>query len=120
MERSIRYKPAVGSPTSVLLYSIFCILHSDLKADFRGFAFSGVFDLEEVAFGEVEHAGHDIGGEHLGLVVVTQDLVIVVLATEGDLVFRAGKFLLQGQEVLVGLEVGIVLHGQEELAQGLP
>ena len=60
------------------------------KLYLRHFPFGFVFDFEEVAFGKAEHPGDDVRREHLDLVVVEQHLVIVALAGEGNLVFRAG------------------------------
>ncbi len=45
------------------------------------------------------------------------DLVVVELAGVGDLRLGAGELFLQREEVLVGLEVGIVLDDRHQLAE---
>ena len=46
------------------------------------------------------------------------DRAVVVLAAEADLVLGGGQLLLQLQDVLVRLQVGVVLDQGEQLAQG--
>src|SRR3972149_4154795 len=93
--------------------------HISIEADLGDCSLCGVFNLEEIPLGEAEHAGDDVRGEHLNLVVEAEDLVVVALPCEGDLVLGAAKLFLEGEEVLVGLEVGIVLHDEHELAESL-
>ena len=56
-------------------------------------------------------------GHLLDLVVVVEHAVVVELAGVGDATFGGGQFLLQRQEVLVGLEVGVRLAEREHLAE---
>ena len=65
----------------------------------------------------MEHAGDDVGRNALDPDVVLHDLVVVELAREADLVLGRGEFLLERQEVLVRLEVGILLDDNEETAR---
>ncbi|MPL95125.1 hypothetical protein SDC9_41291 [bioreactor metagenome] len=48
--------------------------------------------------------------------VVLLHRIVIVLAGEGDLVLRGGELFLEGEEILVGLQVGVVFrHGQKGL-----
>ena len=82
-----------------------------------GLALLGLFDLEQAGRLEVEHAGDDHRGEGLAPGVVEHHRVVIGLPGEGDLVLGGGQFLLQGQHVLVGLQVGIGLGHGEKPAQ---
>jgi hypothetical protein len=59
---------------------------------------------------------HEVGREGADGVVVGQHRVVVVLARVADAGLGVGQLLLQRQEILVGLQVGIVLrHGEQAL-----
>ena len=69
--------------------------------DFGGFRLRG----EELALGEAKRSGDQHVGEDLQRVVELQHRGVVMLAGERDLVLGRSQLLLQGQDVLVGLEV---------------
>src|SRR5881396_1285840 len=73
--------------------------------------------LEELALQEAEHAGEEVVREDLDRVVVVQDACVVVLPAERDLVLGRRDLFLQGQDVLVGLELRVVLDDGEQGAQ---
>jgi hypothetical protein len=57
-----------------------------------------------------------VGGENGNGDVVLLHRIVIVLAGEGDLVLRGGELFLEGEEILVGLQVGVVFrHGQKGL-----
>ena len=56
---------------------------------------------------ETEHAGHDVAGEHFASVVQFAGSGIEEPAGGRKLVLDVGKFCLQLQEVLVGLQLGV-------------
>src|SRR5882672_773415 len=72
---------------------------------------------EQLGRPEVEHAGEDAVGEGLALGVVVHHRVVERLAREGDLVLRAGEFLLQREHILVGLQVRVGLGEGEHLTE---
>ena len=73
--------------------------------------------LEVLAPLEVEHPGVEHRGELLELVVVLQHGVVVELPGVGDPALGGRQLLLQCQEVLVGLQVGVRLAECEQLPQ---
>ena len=75
-------------------------IHNCSKLNFRDFAFGGVFDFEELAFGEVEHSRDDIRREHLDLVVVEQYLVVIPLPGERDMNFEGRNVIFSGMEFM--------------------
>src|ERR1700721_1199883 len=70
-------------------------------------------DTEKIAFGfEAEHVGDQIAREGLAFVAIVANVAIVKTAGGLDAVFRVDEFLLQLEEIPVGLELGIILdHG---------
>jgi hypothetical protein len=68
---------------------------------------------------EVEHSGDDIARKDFDPVLVTHRRVIVILPRKADLVFRVRQLLLESDEVLIGLEIGICLGEGEKGTQGL-
>ena len=74
--------------------------------------------LEELALGEAERAREEDVREHLDRVVVVEDGRVVVLAGERDLVLGGRQLLLEFEDVLVRLELGVVLDDREQRAQG--
>src|SRR3990170_2462680 len=76
-----------------------------------------ILDVEELARREPEQPGDEVRREGLDQRVQPHHLVVVELAGEGDLRFRARELLLEGQEVLVRLEVGVVLRHRQQLPE---
>ena len=66
--------------------------------------------LEVLALVEVELVGDDVRGDRLDLGVIAVDGVVVELPRVGDAALGAGELLLQVEEVLVRLEVGVGLR----------
>ena len=66
---------------------------------------------------EAEQSGEDIAGEAADGGVELAGRVVEVLACHVDAVLRAFQLGLQLQEVLVGLQVGIVLGDGQQFAQ---
>ncbi len=65
---------------------------------------------------EAEHVGDDVRGEDLLAHVELHDVVVVELPGVGDLALGPGQLLLEHEEVLVGLELGVALgHGEQGL-----
>src|SRR3989339_1074759 len=77
-------------------------LVSILYGYFYGLADRIVLHLEEVLILEAEYAGHNIGREHLDLIVVIADIAVKEAPGRGYLVFGVHQFLLEFQEILVG------------------
>src|SRR5262245_66599636 len=67
----------------------------------------GLCGFEQCRLLEAEHASHLDGREDLAPDVVVGGGVVEPLPGEGDLVLGRGQFLLQGEHVLVGLEVRV-------------
>ena len=77
----------------------------------------GLVGLEVLPLLELERPGEEHGRELLDLGVVVEHAVVVELPRVGDPVLGGGQLLLQLQEVLVGLEVGVGLaEGEQRLA----
>ena len=57
-------------------------------------------------------------GNCWSLLLYSSTRVVVELPGVGDAALGGGQLLLQGQEVLVGLQVGVRLAQREQLAQG--
>ena len=72
--------------------------------------------LEIVAGRESEFAGEHGAGELANPHVVDFHAVVVALAGDLDAVFGSGELVLQAEEVLVGLQFGIVLGDGPKLA----
>ena len=78
----------------------------------------GGFLRLEIGLGfEVEHSREDAAGKLLAGVVVLQDLVVIELTRVGDASLGAGELLLEREEVLVGLQVGVGLGHREQLTK---
>ncbi len=60
----------------------------------------------------------DVLGEELQLGVVVLNGLVVDAARLQDPVFGAFQLELQALEVLIGLEIGVVLHDNEQAAEG--
>src|SRR5215510_3207082 len=79
----------------------------------------GSRDLEEFRFLEVEHQGDDRRGKRLHAPVVILNVRVVEAAGRLDTVLGVGEFALQGEEVLVRLQLGVILGHREQPAEGL-
>src|SRR6516164_7550130 len=77
----------------------------------------GLCDFEQRRLLEAEHAGHLDSREDLAPDVVVGGGVVERLPGEADLVLGRGQLLLQGEHVLVGLEVRVRLGQGKESAQ---
>src|SRR5262249_13714567 len=77
----------------------------------------GLCGFEQRRLLEAEYAGHLDGREDLAPDVVVGGGVVERLPGEADLVLGRGQLLLQGEHVLVGLEVRVRLGQGEEPAQ---
>src|SRR5712691_1561862 len=75
-----------------------------------------LLDVEEVPRLEAPEGSNDPGWEALDERVQRLDLIVVELPGERDLRLRPGELLLQGQEVLVGLELRVVLGDGDQAA----
>ena len=73
--------------------------------------------VEELALREAEQARDEHVRERLDRGVVVEDARVVVLAAERDLVLGRGQLLLELEDVLVRLELGIVLDDGEQRAE---
>src|SRR5437867_11320960 len=115
------------SRTVLRLFADICSYTKSLETTVRGClsAYAGselhlrhlgrtLFGLEELALGEVEHSRDDHRRERLDLRVVLLDAVVVELARVRDPVLGRRQFLLQAQEVLIRLEVGVALGEREQ------
>src|SRR5262249_35922743 len=78
----------------------------------------GLRGFEQRRLLEAEHAGHLDGREDLAPDVVVGGGVVERLPRETNLVLGRGQLLLQGEHVLVGLEVRVRLGQGKEPAQG--
>src|SRR6516165_3962822 len=77
----------------------------------------GLCSFEQRRLLEAEHAGHLVGREDFAPNVVGGGGVVERLPSEADLVLGRGQLLLQGEYVLVGLEVRVRLGQGKETAQ---
>lgn len=75
-------------------------------------------DREGGAAAEAHHSRHEHHQEGLDRGGVLADCAVVVLPGEADLALGRGQLLLQLEDVLVGLQVGVVLDQRDQLAQG--
>src|SRR5215813_2311950 len=76
--------------------------------------------LEEGLLLEAAQGSDEARGEDAHAEVVVAHRLVEALALHRDAVFRALELALQGEEVLVALELGITLHGDEEAREGAP
>src|SRR5581483_3336735 len=74
-------------------------------------------DLEELGLLEVEHRGDDIGRERLDPPVEVADVAVVEAPSRLQPVLGVGELLLEGEEVLVRLQLRVVLRDREQLTQ---
>ncbi len=88
-------------------------LSGALEFDFDQLAV-GVGDLEHVAALEMHEAGDEDVGDLSDASVVGVDVIIEKFAAVGDTFFEFGDAILQLEEILVGLELGIILRNGEE------
>jgi hypothetical protein len=89
-----------------------------VEVDFGDFAArGGGLEVGVVAF-IAGPGGEEAVGELADVGVIGLDGVVVVFAGDGDAIFGAGEFVLQAEEILVGLELGIVFDDGEEAADG--
>ena len=80
----------------------------------------GLGDLEELLLLEPERVRDHVRRERLDPAVVVLHVRVVEAPGGLDPVLRVGQFLLERQEVLVRLQVGVVLGHGEQLARGRP
>ena len=73
--------------------------------------------VEELAPREAQRSGEQDVRERRDRRVVVEDCRVVVLARERDLVLGRRQLLLELEDVLVGLELGVVLDDREQRAQ---
>src|SRR5688572_22290784 len=78
-----------------------------------------VADLEELVLLEAEPFRDQVVGEHLDLGVEVADVGVVEAARGLDLVFRVLEVVLELEEVLRGLQVGVVLGDGEQRLERL-
>src|SRR6185369_5291042 len=76
--------------------------------------------LEEGLLLEAAQAGDEAGREHAHAEVVVAHRLVEALALHGDAVLRPLELALEGEEVLVALELRIAFHGDEEAREGAP
>src|SRR5439155_5096455 len=76
-----------------------------------------VVGLEVLAGPEAEAAGEQVGGEALDAGVKGPNGLVVELPRVRDAPLRRGQLLLEREEVLVGLQVGILLRHREQRLQ---
>src|SRR5436190_19537177 len=76
-----------------------------------------VLDLEVLRLLEVERRRDDRGGESLDARVERADIRVVEAPTRGDAVLSLRELLLQGEELLVGLELRVGLGDREQPAE---
>ena len=90
------------------------------ELDFRGLVEHGTLGLRNLKhrlFLEAEHLGEDIGRERLYRIVQLACSRIEEAAHGSELVLDVGHFLLQLQEILVGLDLGLSLQRPFESGQ---
>ena len=68
---------------------------------------------------EAEEQCHQVEREELTVVVILSDATVVVAARQRYLVFHLRELLLQGEEAVAGLQLGITLYDDEERLQRL-
>src|SRR5207248_11330154 len=90
-----------------------------LELDLRGGLAAGR-GLEVRLLAEAAERRDHAPGEALERGVVVSHRLVEAHPLDGDAVLRPLELALEGQEVLVRLELGIALHGDEEPAQGPP
>ena len=73
----------------------------------------------ELARFEAADAGDDAAGEHLDTVEEIADVGVVETPGAGDAGFGLAEFVLQLEEVLIGLEIGIGFERRDQTAGGL-
>src|SRR5215470_10217197 len=76
--------------------------------------------LEEGLLLEAAQGGDEARREDAHAEVVVAHRLVEALPLHGDAVLRALELALQGEEVLVALELGIALHGDEQAGEGAP
>src|SRR5881397_3667809 len=74
--------------------------------------------FEERLLLEATQRRDEAGREHAHAEVVVAHRLVEALALHGDAVLRAFELALEGEEVLVALELRIALHGDEEAREG--
>src|SRR6266480_3849187 len=72
------------------------------------------FQYATIVLPEAEHVGDEVAREALDPGVQLQDGVVVELAGVGDAALGRSELLLEGQEVLVGLQFGVGLGHREQ------
>ena len=75
--------------------------------------------LEVLGLADAEDVGDDVRRHRLDLRVEVPHGGVVVAAGRRDAVLGGGQLLLEGEEVLVGLEVGVGLGDGEQATEGL-
>src|SRR6185503_6805845 len=90
---------------------------ADAQVDRRDVGGLG-FGVEELALREPQGTGKEDVREDLDGGVVVEDRRVVVLAAEGDLVLGCRQLLLELEDVLVRLELGVVLDDREQRPKG--
>src|ERR1700681_534585 len=85
-----------------------------LERDGRARGLRSVLELEERLLPEAEHARHHIVGEGLNADVQVAHGAVVVAARHLQLILDLGQLLLQGEKILVGLELRIGLGDSEQ------
>lgn len=87
---------------------------------FHDFALGGLhFEESSSIRRESEQVRDGVGGERLGLVAAVPEVSVVEAARGLDAVLGVDRFLLQLQELGVGLQVGVVLgEGEDAIKAG--
>src|SRR5262245_38183113 len=81
------------------------------------FSLLGRLGLEKLGRGKSRHPRDQVIGKPLEPGVIRSDSIVERLAGKGDLILSRGQLFLEGQHVLVCLEVGISLRQREEPAE---
>src|SRR5262245_41072496 len=92
---------------------------SGSKADLRDLALSGILELEEFAPREAERTGQEVRRHALHPGVAVTHRRVVTLARPRDRPLGVGEGLLERQEALVRLQIGVALCDGVETAERL-